>query len=110
MSDTIGRVTVPAPPDSGAIFPLAPDFGYGMMRSWPVITHRFGDLATKATQRFQVGIGPRKFSFRKQSLSIRDRETLTDFFETVQGSYQSFTYKAPNLDRGATSTPYKVVF
>jgi hypothetical protein len=37
------------------------------------VSHRFGELATKAQQVFQVGIGPRKFSFRRQTLSYSNR-------------------------------------
>lgn len=108
MPDTIGRITVPAPVDSGLTFPLVSDFGYGVMRDFPIITHRFGELATQAEQRFQVGVGPRKFKFQRQKLSYSDRGSLVDFYETMQGSYKAFTYNAPLPDK--TTSPFKVVF
>lgn len=108
MSDSIGRVTVPTPTASGLTFPLVPDMGYGTTRQFPVVTHRFGELATKAQQTFAVGIGPRRFAFRRQHLSNVDRKRLTDFYESVQGSYQSFTYNAPQADK--STTPTSVIF
>ncbi|HXP88842.1 MAG TPA: hypothetical protein VN841_29240 [Bryobacteraceae bacterium] len=108
MPDAIGRIVVPTPAASGLTFPLTPDFGFGMTRPWPVIVHRFGELATKAEQRFQVGFGPRKFNFRREKLSYPDKINLLAFFEQVQGSYQSFLYHAPNAD--GTTTDYQVIF
>ena len=56
MADFIGRVPVPAPVKSGAVFPtldqhgkptsLCTEYGYGMTRDWKIAEHRFGDLAT----------------------------------------------------------------
>lgn len=108
MSDFIGRVAVPVPTASGLTFPLVSDFGYGTARPWPIIEHRFGELTEKASQRFLVGIGPRKFQFKRSVLSHANRATLLSFFESVQGSYQSFTYNAPNADK--TTTAYTVIF
>lgn len=108
MSDSIGRITVPSPVDSGLTFPLISDFPYGLTRDFPIITHHFGELATQAEQRFQVGVGPRKFQFRRAVLSRSDRGTLVDFYETMQGSYKSFTYNSPLPNK--TTTPFKVVF
>jgi hypothetical protein len=114
MPDTIGRIAVPVPVASGLTWPLSvssrmvSDFGYGMDRPWPIIEHRFGEAATLSYQRFQVGIGPRKFPFRKQVISRTDRSNLFEFFEAVEGSFQTFTYNAPQSDH-ATS-PYTVIF
>lgn len=108
MSDTIGRITVPTPTNSGLTFPLVSDMGYGTSRQFPVVTHRFGELATKAIQAFAVGVGPRKFAFRRQHLSYANRKSLTDFYESVSGSYASFTYNAPQADK--TTTAYSVIF
>src|SRR5690242_18398812 len=102
MSDFIGRIAVPTPINSGQTFPLTSDFGYGETRPYPTVTHRFGELATKALQTFQTGIGPRKFAFRRQVLKQSALAALKDFYDTVQGSFQTFTYNAPNPDQTTT--------
>ena len=109
--DTIGRIPVPGPVKSGLIFPnaLMTDYGYGMTQDWKIIEHRFGDLATMGVQRYAVGSGARRFQFAKSALTYCDRQTLIDFYDAVQGSFQSFTYPAPNPDR-QTFTNYEVVF
>src|SRR5579862_8681067 len=104
MADSIGRITVPALVDSGLTFPFTSDFGYGFTQERPIVVHRFGELDAKAEQRFAVGIGPRKFSLRRQHLSMRDRNTLAAFWESVQGSWKSFTYNVPNADQSTTAT------
>ncbi len=96
MPDTIGRITVPSLVSSGLTFPLTSDFGYGFTQDRPVVVHRFGELDAKAEQRFAVGLGPRKFAFRRQHLSKRDRNSLVSFWEGLQGAWQSFTYNVPN--------------
>ena len=108
MSDTIGRISVPTLVDSGLTFPLAGDMGYGFSQDRPVVVHRFGELDAKAEQRFAVGIGPRKFAFRRQHLSLRDRNSLVAFWESLQGAWKSFTYNVPNADQ--TLTPTKVTW
>jgi hypothetical protein len=108
MSDTIGRISVPALVDSGLTFPLTSDFGYGFTQERPVVVHQFGELDAKAEQRFAVGIGPRKFAFRRQHLSMRDRASLVSFWEGMQGAWKSFTYNVPNPDQ--TTTPTKVTW
>lgn len=109
MSDFIGRVPVPAPTASGLVFPFSGNFPAGYAREWPVVEHRFGDLGTFAVQRFQVGIGPRKFSFVRDPLRYADRQTLLGFFDSVQGSYQTFLLDVPSQSSGAT-TRYEVIF
>lgn len=108
MSDFLGRIAVATPTPSGLTWGLVSDFGYGTAQSFPIITHRFGELATKAEQRYQVGIGPRKFRFQRARLSRTDRTTLMNFYEAVQGSYKTFTYNAPQPN--TTTTPYSVLF
>lgn len=108
MSDTIGRISVPALVDSGLTFPLTSDFGYGFTQERPVVVHQFGALDAKAEQRFAVGIGPRKFAFRRQHLSMRDRASLVSFWESLQGAWKSFTYNVPNPDQ--TTSPTKVTW
>lgn len=108
-ADTIGRITVPAPVRSGAKFPLVSLYGYGMTRAWKIVEHRFGELATMGIQRYAVGGGARRFQFAKPDLDPCDRQDLLDFYDQVQGSYQSFIYPAPNSDRNSF-TNYEVVF
>lgn len=95
MSDTIGRISVPALVDSGLTFPLTSDFGYGFGQGRPVVVHQFGELDANAEQRYAVGLGPRRFAFRRQHLSMRDRASLVSFWEGLQGAWKSFTYKRP---------------
>jgi hypothetical protein len=104
MSDTIGRISVPTLVDSGLTFPLAGDMSYGFSQDRPVVVHRFGELDAKAEQRFAVGIGPRKFAFRRQHLSLRDRNSLVSFWEGLQGPWKSFSYNVPNADQSFTPT------
>lgn len=108
MSDTIGRITVPALVDSGQTWTLKPDMGYGYSQDWPVVIHRFGELDSKAEQRFKVGIGPRKYAFRRQRLSKVDRASLAQFWENCQGPLKSFTYPAPDAAQAFTNK--KVTF
>src|SRR5579871_2476006 len=108
MSDTLGPITIPTPVNSGLTFPLTSDFGYGTSNPYQVITHRFGDEATLATQSFFTGMGPVKHTFRRANMSQADVTTLIDFYEAVEGSFQSFTYNAPQSD--GTFQPVQVVF
>ena len=104
MSDSIGRIAVPDLVDSGLTFPLKPDAGFGMTQDCQVVVHEFGALDAKLEQRYAVGLGPRKFAFRRQNLNMRDRTTLANFWEAVGGSWKSFTYNAPNPDQTVTAT------
>ena len=118
MSDTIGRVTVPIPPASGATFPFQPisppgpakaDYPYGMTRDWQLIEHRFQAETTLAVQRFLIGPGARRFHFRKSAMSFVEWATLIAFYNANQGGYQTFTYNVPNADR-VGYTAYTVMF
>ena len=104
MPDAIGRITVPTLVDSGLTFSLTSDMGYGFTQDRPVVTHRLGELDAKAEQRFAVGLGPRKFAFRRQRLSMRDRGSLVSFWEGLQGAWKSFTYNVPNTDQTTSAT------
>ena len=95
---------VPALVDSGLTFPLTSDFGYGFTQERPVVVHQFGELDAKAEQRFEVGLGPRKFSFRRQHLSMGARNSLVSFWEGLAGAWKSFTYNVPNPDQTTTAT------
>ena len=116
MSDTLGRITIPTPTPSGlTLNPLGPpailqpDFGYSFTDEAQVISHRFGSGATLQSQRFFVGFGARHFTYRREVLSYADRAYLLNFYEAVQGSFQSFTYNAPSQGT-STTTPYTVIF
>jgi hypothetical protein len=65
MSDTIGRIAVLTVISSGQTFPLTTQYPFGFSVERPVIVHRFGSLDAKQEQRYYVGIGPRKFQFKR---------------------------------------------
>jgi hypothetical protein len=108
MPDTIGRISVPAPVNSGQTFPLVSNFPFGFSQERPIIVHRFGSGDAKIEQRFQVGMGPRKFQFRRANLNYADRHSLADFWEPMQGIWSSFIYTVPNAD--GTTSPTNVIF
>ncbi len=99
---------MPALVDSGLTFPLTSDFGYGFSQDRPVVVHQFGELDAKAEQRYAVGLGQRKFAFRREHLSMSDRASLVSFWEGLHGAWKSFTYNVPNPDQ--TTTPTKVTW
>lgn len=110
MSDTMGRVTVPSvvlsTGGSGIsgtqVFPLVTQHPFGFSIERPFITHRFGSLDAKQEQRYYVGLGPRKFSFRHANLNWSETKALRMFWEAMQGPWKAFTYASPNAD-GSTS-------
>lgn len=108
MSDQLGPIFLPTPVNSNLTFPLVSDYAYSMTQPNPVIVHQFGDLAALGKQRYKAGIGPVRHTFRRQVLSRKDAGLLRDFYESVQGSYQSFTYNVPQADQ--TFVPKQVVF
>ena len=103
MSDTIGRITVPAVVNSGLTFPLTTQFPFGFSVDRPMIVHRFGSLDAKQEQRYFVGIGPRKFQFKRAVIRKTEIDQLRTFWESMQGPWQSFAYTVPNAD-GTTSS------
>jgi hypothetical protein len=109
VSDQIGRIFVPTPVNSGLTFPLVTEYPYAETQDLEIIEHRFQDNATLGVQRFAVGSGLRRFQFSKSVLSRSERASLVSFYNSVQGSFQYFTYNAPNTDR-QTTTPYSVTF
>lgn len=108
MADFLGRIAVPQPVDSGATFPLVCDMGYGLTQDLPIVVHQFGSRDAKTEQRFQVGLGPRKHSFRRQNLSQPNRNQLAAFWEARKGPWESFLYNAPAAD--LSTSPVKVTF
>ena len=108
MSDTIGRITVPTVINSGQTFPLTTQYPFGFSVERPVIVHRFGSLDAKQEQRYYVGIGPRKFQFKRPNLNWTEANQLKAFWESMQGPWQAFTYTVPNPD--GTTTGVLVTF
>ena len=108
MSDIIGRITVPAVVNSGLTFPLTSQFPFGFSVDRPVIVHRFGSLDAKQEQRYFVGIGPRKFVFKRAVIRKTEVDQLRTFWESMQGPWQSFTYNVPNADN--TTSAVQVTF
>lgn len=110
MADSLGRISIPDPVASSATFPLrvtrvsgtkfgsGTDYGYAQTIDRPIITHQYGSVSSKIEQRFQVGLGPRKFTFRKATMTYAERTALISFWESVKGSWSSFLYEAPNVD------------
>jgi hypothetical protein len=103
MSDTIGRITVPTVINSGQTFPLTTQYPFGFSVERPVIVHRFGSLDAKQEQRYYVGIGPRKFQFKRPNLGWTEANQLKAFWESMQGPWKAFTYTVPSPD-GTTSS------
>ncbi|MCL4783443.1 MAG: hypothetical protein KJZ70_10450 [Bryobacterales bacterium] len=103
MADYIGNVLVPEIAPSG-IFPLVPDYPYGIARAPEVVIHSFGSGNAKIEQRFVFGTGTRQFNIRKAWLHDSERIALRNFWETKYGPYGAFTYNAPSVD-GTGTTP-----
>jgi len=96
MPDTIGRIAVPTVTDSGQTLPLTTQYPYGFAVERPVIVHRFGSLDAKQEQRFYVGLGPRKFQFKRAVTRRTEVDPLRSFWESVQRPWQAFTYNVPS--------------
>jgi hypothetical protein len=103
MPNTIGRIAVPTVVNSGQTFPLTTQYPFGFSVERPVIVHRFGSLDTKQEQRYYVGIGPRKFQFKRPNLNWNESGQLKAFWESMQGPWRAFNYNVPNPD-GTIST------
>ena len=103
MPDTLGTITVPEISPSGT-WPLVSDYGYGRAQAWEVAVHRFGSANAKIEQRYLLGTGARRFTFRRSKLCAADRDAIRDFWEARQGGYQPFTYNVPNPDGTTTAT------
>jgi hypothetical protein len=56
-------------------------FGFSVER--PVIVHRFGSLDAKQEHRYYVGIGPRKFQFKRPNLGWTEANQLKAFWEAM---------------------------
>jgi hypothetical protein len=88
--------------NSGQTFPLTIQYPFGSSVERPVIVHRFGSLDAKQEQRYYVGIGPRKFQFKRPNLNWAESRQLKTFWESMQGPWKAFTHNVPNPD-GSTA-------
>jgi hypothetical protein len=107
LPDYLGNIPVPEIVPSG-VFPLVTDYPYGMTLAPGVVVHQFGSGNAKIEQRFFLGNGARRFTFRKAAMRESEREALHDFWEEHQGPYGAFYYDAPNPD--GTFTRYTCRF
>jgi hypothetical protein len=103
MSDIIGRITVPTVINSAQTFRLTMQHPFGLSVERPVIVHRLGSLDAKQEQRYYVGIGPRKFQFKRPNLNWTEANQLKVFWESIQGPWKAFTYTVLNPDGTTTS-------
>lgn len=103
MSDTIGRITVPAVTVSGT-FPMSPEFGYVSSIARPVVVHQFGSANAKIEQRFYTGTAARRWTFTRRALGETARRALRDFWEARKGPDEAFTAAVPNADGTTTAT------
>src|SRR4051812_36529178 len=97
---SIGNISVPEIALSTIAFPIVPDFGYGRAHRPQIVEHRMGANSAdgKVSQRYYLGSGAKEFTVRRSALTIRDRQSLVDFWFTNRGAYGAFTYNAPNED------------
>jgi hypothetical protein len=112
MSDNIGRITVPTVLNSGQTFPLTTQHPFGFSIERPMIVHRFGSLDAKQEQRYYVGIGPRKFQFKRPNLGWTESNQLKAFWESMPGASKALTDTVPNprwLDRRRCWSPFQLV-
>jgi hypothetical protein len=101
MPDQIGFIDVPEVAVEGT-FPLVSDFGYGYTLEPEIVSHQFFSANAKITQRFYLGDGRKRHSFRRSRLFQPEWEALRDFWEDRTGPYQPFTYNAPSDDGQST--------
>ena len=56
-----------------------------------MIVHRFGSLDAKQEQRYYVGIGPRKFQFKRPNLGWTESNQLKAFWESMRTIFLDFS-------------------
>ena len=66
-----------------------------------MIVHRFGSLDTKQEQRYNIGIGPRKFQFKRPNLGWTEANRIRAFWESMRGRGRT----SPSQDRKARPHP-----
>ena len=95
MSDHIGRITVPTVINSGQTFPLTTQYPFGFSVERPVIVHRFGSLDAKQEQRYYVGIGPRKFQFKRPNLNWTEAQPAQGVLGVHAGTVEGLHLQRP---------------
>lgn len=111
MSDQIGAITVPEVSPSGTFNLGATQYGHALQRDYRVQVHQMDNTTAnlKIEQRFLLGTGARKFTWRRDDLSYTQKTALEAFYDSHKGPYIPFTYAAPN-DDGAGFTNCTVTF
>lgn len=97
MTEYLGNVEIPDIVASG-VFPVVPDYGFGVAQAPRVAIHQFGSGNAKIEQRFLLGTGSRRFTVRRLQMNEADRIALRNFWEIAYGPYGAFTYNAPNTN------------
>lgn len=97
MPDTIGRITVPEA-TATLTFPLRTKYPHGRAQARPIIAHTFGGDG-KAEQRFFVGPGAIRYTFRVDNINRTQRAALRTFWQGLKGSEGAFFYDAPQEDQ-----------
>lgn len=108
MPDYIGPIEVPEQAPSGT-FPLTVDYPLAQQIAPIVHVHGFLSANAKIEQRFHGGNGARRWMVQK-ALRQADRESLLAFWAGRAGSWQPFTFNAPNEDGSGGSTAVTVRF
>ena len=99
MSDQIGRIAVPTVINSGQTFPLTTQYPFGFSVERPVIVHRFGSLDAKQEQRYYVGIGPRKFQFKRPNLNWAEAQPAQGVLGIHAGAVEGVHLQRPQSRR-----------
>ena len=102
MSEKIGNITIPAPLVTSSVFPIQPDYPYSVEIATTIYTHTFGVLGARQEQRFYGGDGARKFTIRRNALTLPQRDAFITFWLANQGGYGQFPFNAPNPDGSTT--------
>lgn len=100
MPDQIGNITVPEVSPSGT-FPLKPKWPLAAELPRDQVIHTFYAGNRKREQRFYLGPGPRRWRWTDK-VTLSELATLKSFYEIRKGSYQPFTFAAPNADQTTT--------
>jgi hypothetical protein len=102
MPDVIGRITVPEQTASET-FPLVTEYPHGRAQKRTVVVHQFGSANAKIEQRYFIGDGNQRFTFRRNVLKNSSRATLRNFWEARKGPNEPFFYRVPQ-ENGGTVT------
>jgi hypothetical protein len=97
MADTLGNIAVPEIAAAG-VFPLVPEWGFGLSVQPQVAIHQFKSANVKIEQRFYLGNGATRHFFQRTDLTQSEINSLKTFYDAHKGSYQPFTYNVPFED------------